>query len=92
MMNNIDHMSILTLSIDWFFRIMQIVTFIVLILKISYYDNKEYIDNVRIEKINPDNLEKLNSRFHYINEYEHVINEFHTDLFLIYPKNVDIKK
>ncbi len=91
-MNNIDHMSILTLSIDWFFRIVQIVTFIVLILKISYYDNKEYIDNVRIEKINPDNLEKLNSRFHYINEYEHIINEFHTDLFLIYPKNVDIKK
>ena len=91
-MNNIDHMSILALSIDWFFRIVQIVTFIVLILKISYYDNKEYIDNVRIEKINPDNLDKLNSRFHYINEYEHVINEFHTDLFLIYPKNIDIKK
>ena len=91
-MNNIDHMSILALSIDWFFRIVQIVTFIVLILKISYYDNKEYIDNVRIEKINPDNLEKLNSRFNYINEYEHVINEFQTDLFLIYPKNIDIKK
>ena len=89
-MNNIDYVSILTLSIDWFLRIVQIITFIVLILKINHYDN--YIDNVRIKKINPDNLEELNSEFHYIYEYEHIINEAHTDLFLIYPKNVDIKK
>ena len=89
-MNNIDYVSILTLSIDWFLRIVQIITFIVLILKINHYDN--YIDNVRIKKINPDNLEELNSEFHYIYEYEHIINKAHTDLFLIYPKNVDIKK
>ena len=71
-MNNIDYVSILTLSIDWFLRIVQIITFIVLILKINHYDN--YIDNVRIKKINPDNLEELNSEFHYIYEYEHIIN------------------
>lgn len=32
-MNNIDYVSILTLSIDWFLRIVQIITFIVLNIK-----------------------------------------------------------
>lgn len=77
--------------IDWILRCVQIITFLGLIVKISF-QNDAYIDNVEISSIVPMEFDSLNSQFHYIAEYHHVDNEQSTNHFLFYPKGTDIKK
>lgn len=76
--------------IDWFFRSIQIITFIVLIIKVSSHD-EEYIDNVEIKSITPMQFDTLHSQFHYIREFKHMSNEESINHFLFYPKKIDIK-
>ena len=82
--------KIITITIDWILRITGIITYIFLIFKIFY--NKEYIDNVKIKKININNTSFLNKEFHFIRTYEHRTSKTYTDIFLFYPENTDIKE
>ena len=82
--------NLIKITIDWILRVTGIITYIFLIFKIFY--NKEYIDNVKIKKINIDNTDFLNKEFHFIRTYEHRTSKTYTDLFLFYPKNTDIKE
>lgn len=77
--------------IDWILRCIQIITFLGVILKISF-QNDAYIDNVEISSIVPMEFDSLHSRFHHIREYNHVDNQQSTNHFLFYPKGTDIKK
>lgn len=79
-----------TTFIDWFLRILQIITFLALFFKISF--KKEYIANVDIRSINPDEYDSLNSDFHFIHNYDHSQNCKSYNHFLFYPKGIDIKK
>lgn len=90
---NIDFLSNInwTILIDWILRIIQIITFIGVIIKISF-QNEEYIDNVEIKSITPMEFDPLHSQFHLISEFNHETNENSTNHYLFYPKNVDIKK
>lgn len=77
--------------IDWGLRIVQIVTFVGLIIKISL-KNEDYIDNIEIKTISPYEFNLLHKQFHFINEFNHTSNEISTNHFLFYPKGVDIHK
>lgn len=85
--NNLD----ITIIIDWILRIVQIITFIGVIVKISFI-NSEYVNNVEIQSITPFKFDRLHDRFHFIREYNHTPNKDSTNHFLFYPKDVDIKK
>lgn len=80
-----------TTFIDWFLRILQIITFLGVIIKISF-KNEDYIDNVEINSITPMQFDPLHNRFHFINEFNHTSNTESTNHFLFYPKGTDIKK
>lgn len=82
--------SILSSWIDWILRILQIITFIGVILKVTFNQNY-YSDNVSLEKIKLEDFDSLNSRFEFIHEYDYIKDEPHVNYFLLYPKNVDIK-
>ena len=86
-MNNIDY----TKMIDWILRIIQIVTFIGVILKVTFNQNY-YSDNVSLEKIELEDFDSLNNRFEFIHEYDYIKEDPHVNYFLLYPKNVDIKR
>ena len=81
--------SDLAFWIDWFLRILQIVTFIGVILKVTYTKNY-YCDNVSVEKIEPKDIDTLNSHFRFIKRYDYTKEQSYGDYFLLYPKNVDI--
>jgi hypothetical protein len=83
--------SDLAFWIDWFLRILQIVTFIGVILKVTYTKNY-YCDNVSVEKIEPKDIDTLNSHFRFIKRYDYTKEQSYGDYFLLYPKNVDIVK
>lgn len=83
--------SDLALWIDWFLRILQIVTFIGVILKVIYTKNY-YCDNVSVEKIEPKDIDTLNSHFRFIQRYDYTKEQSYGDYFLLYPKKVDIVK
>jgi len=83
--------SIFASWIDWILRILQIITFIGVILKLTFNQNY-YSDNVSLEKIKLEDFDSLNSRFEFIHEYDYIKDEPHVNYFLLYPKNVDIKK
>lgn len=83
--------SILASWIDWILRILQIITFIGVILKVTFKQHY-YSDNVSLEKIKLEDFDSLNSRFEFIHEYDYIKDEPHVNYFLLYPKNVDIKK
>ena len=54
-----------TLFIDWTLRIIQIFSFIGVILKISF-NNNGYSDNVKIKKIRLEDLDSLNKNYSFI--------------------------
>lgn len=83
--------SDLALWIDWFLRILQIVTFIGVIFKVIYTKNY-YCDNVSVEKIEPKDIDTLNSHFRFIQRYDYTKEQSYGDYLLLYPKNVDIVK
>ena len=83
--------SDLAFWIDWILRILQIVTFIGVILKVTYTKNY-YCDNVSVEKIEPKDIDTLNSHFRFIKRYDYTKEQSYGDYFLLYPKNVDIVK
>lgn len=83
--------SDVTLIIDWILRIVQITTFIGVILKISFNKNS-YTDTIVIKKIRPDDFDSLNMQFRFIQIYENSKEKMNIDYFLLYPNNVDIKK
>ncbi|MFV8044119.1 hypothetical protein ACMZ6Y_02200 [Streptococcus pluranimalium] len=86
-LNNIDF----TIIIDWILRIVQIATFIGVIIKVSF-KGSGYVNNVEIQSIIPLQFDRLHDRFHFIREFNHTSNEDSTNHFLFYPKDVDIKK
>lgn len=73
--------------VDWFLRIVQIMSFIGLILKISFQTG--YIDNVGVEAIEEPDSVINDKRFHRVDNYEHTENPI--NYFLFYPKGTDIK-
>ena len=82
--------------IDWLLRIVQISTFIGVILKISF-QNKAYINNIEIQVIKPFEFDSLHTRFHHIYEFKHDENDkndkndkYYNHL-IFYPKEVDIE-
>ena len=83
--------SNLALWIDWFLRILQIVTFIGVIFKVIYTKNY-YCDNVSVEKIEPKDIDTLNSHFRFIQRYDYTKEQSYGDYLILYPKNVDIVK
>lgn len=85
------YFSDLAFWIDWILRILQIVTFIGVILKVTYTKNY-YCDNVSVEKIEPKDIDTLNSHFRFIKRYDYTKEQSYGDYFLLYPKNVDIVK
>jgi hypothetical protein len=84
-------LSALSSWIDWILRIIQIVTFIGVILKVTFNQNY-YSDNVSLEKIELEDFDSLNNRFEFIHEYDYIKEYPHVNYFLLYPKNVDIKR
>ncbi|WP_455224551.1 hypothetical protein [Granulicatella sp.] len=86
-MNNIDYTKI----IDWILRIIQIMTFIGVVCKVSFKKN-EYSTNVRIERIEKNQFDSLNEKFTFIHSYEHVKNQKYIDYFILYPRGVDLVK
>ena len=76
--------------IDWLLRILQISTFIGVILKISF-QNKAYINNIEIQVIKPIEFDSLHARFHHIYEFKHDENDKHYNHLIFYPKEVDIE-
>lgn len=74
--------------IDWFLRVLQILTFVVLCLQISKKDR--YSHNVKIEEVKKEDLNDLNQKFRMIYDFKHIFNGFH--YFTCYPDNVDLKK
>ena len=76
--------------IDWLLRIIQISTFIGVILKISF-QNKAYINNIEIQAIKPIEFDSLHTRFHHIYEFKHNKNDKHYNHLIFYPKEVDIE-
>lgn len=79
----------LTLLIDWALRIMQIITFIGVILKISFNKNG-YSDNVIMKRIKFEDLDSLNKDFSFIQSFEDIQDSTYNEYFVLYPKNVDI--
>ena len=59
-----------SMCIDWLLRILQIATFIAVIIKITF-QNKVYINNIEIKEIKPFEFESLHTKFHYIHEFTH---------------------
>ena len=76
--------------IDWLLRIIQISTFIGVILKISF-QNKAYINNIEIQVIKPFEFESLHTNFHYIHEFTHNISSKPFNHLIFYPKEVDTR-
>ena len=83
--------SILASWIDWILRILPIVTFIGIILKVIF-GKEHYCDNVSVEKIEPKDFETLNSRFRFIQRYDYTKEQSYGDYLILYPKKVDIVK
>ena len=79
----------LTLLIDWALRIMQIITFIGVILKISFNKNG-YSDNVIMKRMKFEELDSLNMDFSFIQSFEDIQDSTYNEYFVLYPKNVDI--
>ena len=79
----------LTLLIDWALRIVQIITFIGVILKISF-NNNGYSDNVIMKRIKFEDLDSLNKDFSFIQSFEDIQDSTYNEYFVLYPKNVDI--
>ncbi|MEI4309886.1 hypothetical protein [Streptococcus suis] len=74
--------------IDWFFRIIQIATFIILIVKVNVH--KGYIDNVQLIEI--DDLQKIDENnelrfYRSFGNFENTCNHF-----LFRPIGTDLKK
>lgn len=80
-----------TKVIDWILRILQILTFLGLMIKIGF-KNEEYINNVEIKSLSPMQFDPLHNHFHFIYEYNHRSNLDSMNHYLFYPKGVDIKK
>ena len=76
--------------IDWLLRILQIATFIAVIIKITFL-NKIYIDNIEIKEIKPIEFESLHTKFHYIHEFKHNTSSKPFNHLIFYPKEVDIE-
>ena len=79
-----------SMYIDWLLRILQIATFIAVIIKITF-QNKVYINNIEIKEIKPFEFESLHTNFHYIHEFTHNISSKPFNHLIFYPKEVDIE-
>ena len=79
-----------SMYIDWLLRILQIATFIAVIIKITFL-NKVYINNIEIKEIKPIEFESLHTKFHYIHEFKHNTSSKHFNHLIFYPKEVDIE-
>ena len=78
-----------TLFIDWTLRIIQIISFIGVILKISF-NNNGYSDNVKIKKIRLEDLDSLNKNYSFIQNFDDIKGDISKEYFVLYPENVDI--
>ncbi|MFC3928274.1 hypothetical protein ACVR05_06785 [Streptococcus caprae] len=74
--------------IDWFLRILQIIAFVGVILKVSV--QKGYSSNIKVEDVTQKEEKDYFSRFRFIDQYEHLEHGF--EKILIYPVETDIKK
>ena len=79
-----------SMYIDCLLRILQIATFIAVIIKITF-QNKVYINNIEIKEIKPFEFESLHTNFHYIHEFTHNISSKPFNHLIFYPKEVYIE-
>ena len=68
-----------TLFIDWTLRIIQIISFIGVILKISF-NNNGYSDNVKIKKIRLEDLDSLNKNYSFIQNFDDIKGDISKDI------------
>ena len=76
--------------IDWLLRIIQISTFIGVILKISF-QNKAYINNIEIQAIKPIEFDSFHTRFHHVYEFKHNKNDKHYNHLIFIQKKLILK-
>ncbi|WP_162011112.1 hypothetical protein [Streptococcus sp. S784/96/1] len=77
-----------TQCIDCFLRILQILTFLGVILRVSI--QRGYSSNVKIEDVTRKNESDYYNKFRFIDNYKHT--DQGIEKFLIYPVETDIKK
>lgn len=84
--NNMDW----TKLIDWFLRIVQILTFIGILIKTS--NKNEYVDNVKLEEVSYQDINSIycNKKFHMVFSFGNA--EHETNHYLFYPVGTDLKK
>lgn len=75
--------------IDWTLRFLQIITFLCLIIKVTFTRNNSYTDNLKVEMVKKTYNLISDKRFHIVLNYKHIKDG--PNFFLIYPFNTDIR-